>query len=88
MRTLEIDELPEYFKEIVRMAQEEGELVEVTDNGEVIARLIPVPKTPQPGKRDLSTFWKEMDQLAAEISAHWPPNVSAVEAVRDARRDL
>jgi hypothetical protein len=30
--------------------------------------------------------WTELDQLAAEISAHWPRGVTAVEAMREDRR--
>jgi hypothetical protein len=32
--------------------------------------------------------WAEMDELAAEISKKWPKGVSAVDAVREQRRNL
>jgi prevent-host-death family protein len=87
MKTLEIDELTKCINEILRIV-EEGESIELTKRGEVIARLVPARRPQQPVKRDLRDFWVEMDRLAIEISAHWPADVSAVDAVRDVRREL
>ncbi len=87
MKTLEVQELKERIGEILRMV-EEGETIEITNNGEVIAHLVPVgrPKSSaEPAKRDV---WAGLDRLAAEISAHWKGGMDAVEAVRDVRRDL
>jgi prevent-host-death family protein len=88
MKKFEIRELVEHIDEVLRMVEEEGETIEVTKHGEVIARLVPVPRPQQPVKRGLRDFWAEMDRLAAEIGAHWPADVSAVDAVRDVRREL
>jgi hypothetical protein len=49
---------------------------------------VPVRGTQQPVKRDLKTFWAEVDRLAVEIGSHWKGDMDAVEAVRDVRRDL
>ena len=87
MKKFEIHELAEHINEVLRIV-EEGETIELTKRGEVIARLVPARRPQQPVKRDLRDFWAEMDRLAAEISAHWPADVSAVDAVRDVRREL
>ena len=87
MKTLEVDELTKRINEILRIV-EEGETIELTKRGEVIARLVPARRPQQPVKRDLRNFWAEMDRLAVEIGAHWKGDMDAVEAVRDVRREL
>jgi prevent-host-death family protein len=87
MKTLEVDELTKRINEILRIV-EEGETIELTKGGEVIARLVPARRPQQPVKRDLRDFWAEMDRLAVEIGAHWKGDMDAVEAVRDVRREL
>jgi prevent-host-death family protein len=88
MKTLGVRELKERISEILRMVEEEGETVEVTKRGEVIARLVPVRKPQRPVEQANDIVWTDLDRLSAEISAHWPADVSAVEAVRDVRREL
>jgi len=88
MKTLGVRELKERISEILRLVEEEGETVEVTKRGEVIARLVPARKSQQPIEQNDDAVWTDLERLAAEISAHWPSNVSAVDAVRDVRRDL
>ncbi len=41
-----------------------------------------------PEKRELVARLAKIDRLAAEIGSTWPAGVSAVDAVRDVRRDL
>ncbi len=88
MKALGVDELKDRINEILRMVEEDGEIIEVMKHGEVIARLVPARRPQQPLKRDLKAFWAEMDRLASEIGAHWKGDMDAVEAVRDVRRDL
>jgi prevent-host-death family protein len=87
MKTFEVDELTKRINEILRII-EEGETIELTKRGEVIARLIPARRPQQPVKRDLKDFWAEMDRLAVEVGAGWKDDMDAVEAVRDVRREL
>ena len=86
---LEIRELKERISELLRLV-EEGETIEVTSSNKVIARLVPPnqsePTLPQ--ANDTQTFWANIDQLAVQIGAHWKDNMSAVDAVRDVRREL
>jgi len=60
----------------------------VTKRGEVIAHLVPVRKPQQSAEQTDDAVWTDLERLAAEISANWPSNVSAVDAVRDVRREL
>ncbi len=87
MRTIGIRELKEHASQIVRRVRENKEEFQVTYHGRVVARLIPVtPSEPTP--EVLGSVWTELDQLAAEIGAHWPEGVTATEAVSEERREL
>ena len=82
-----IRELKERTSEIVREVCEKGIAVHVTYRGKVVAQLLPVRPPKQPRKA-VAAVWTDLDQLAAEIGANWEGGVSAVEAVREGRRDL
>ena len=88
MKTLGVGELKERIDEILRMVEEEGETIDVTKRGKVIAHLVPASEPEKPIKRDTKAFLEELDRLAAEIGSAWKGNMDAVEAVRDVRRDL
>ena len=88
MKSLGVRELKEHISEILRLVEEEGETIEVTRRGEVIAHLVPVRKPQQSAKSTDDAVWADIDRLSAEIGAHWSPDVSAVDAVCDVRRDL
>jgi prevent-host-death family protein len=87
MRSVGVRELREQTSEIVRQVRESGETVEVTYRGKVVARLVPADEAhPDP---DAAKAWlARWDKLAAEVSAQWPKGVSAVDAVREQRREL
>lgn len=88
MKTLGVRELKERISEILRLVEEEGETIEVTKRGEVVARLVPVRKVAPSSEAAEDDAWTDLDRLSAEISAHWPKGLSAVDAVRDARGEL
>jgi prevent-host-death family protein len=88
MRTIQVHELKEHLSEILHQVQEKGETVEITIDGEAVAFLIPVLKPPPSFERPEADIWADMDRLTTEISARWPKDVSAVDAVRDVRREL
>ena len=71
--------------EILDMAVENGETIEITDHGKVIAHVVPVSEPKQPGERDTSEAWENLKRLSTELSVHWPKDVTAVDAVRDVR---
>lgn len=88
MNTLDVGELIDNIDEVLYMVEEDGETFEITNHGEVIAHHVPVgmpQSTTEAAKRDV---WSDLDRLAAEISANWPSDVSAVDAMCDVRRDL
>ena len=60
----------------------------MTKRGEVIAHLVPVRKPQHSAEQADDAVWTDIERLAVEISANWPSNVSAVDAVRDIRREL
>ncbi len=82
---LDIRELKERIAELLRLIKE-GETIEVTSSNEVIARFVPASKTRVP--QDNQAFWADIDRLAAQIGEQWQDNMSAVDAVRDVRREL
>jgi antitoxin (DNA-binding transcriptional repressor) of toxin-antitoxin stability system len=88
MKTFDASEIIEHIDEVLRMVEEDGETIEITNHGEIIAHFVPVYR-PQSlsdsAKRDV---WADIDRLSAKIGAHWPADASAVDAVRDVRREL
>jgi len=88
MITVAKHEFIERISEILDMVVENGETIEITDQGKVIAHVVPVSEPKQPGERDTSEAWENLKRLSTELSARWPADVSAVEAVRDVRREL
>jgi len=76
MKTVEVNELIGRIDEILRLVVEKGETFEVTEHGEVIARLEPAGKAKQVVEDSDDGAWAELDRLSAEISAHWPEGVS------------
>ncbi len=86
MTEIGIRELKQRTSEILRHVREERESVAITYRGRVVARLVPVNKV---GKKSQDAqVWTDMDELAAEIGDRWPVGVTAVEAVREQRRDV
>ena len=83
MVTVGIRELKQQASELVRMVRERGEEVQVTYHGQVVALLIPVKPA---RKKDDARAWAKLDNLAAQIGAHWSKGVSAADAVSEARR--
>ena len=84
MVTVGIRELKQQTSELVRLVRETGKQVQVTYHGKVVALLVPVETAPDAGSEKHA--WDELDSLAAEIGARWPKDVSAAQAVAEARR--
>jgi prevent-host-death family protein len=92
MRSVGVRELRERTSEIIGWVRDEGQEVEVTYYGRVVARLVPVPSesvSPVPPEEiEPSSVWADLDQLAAEIGDRWPEGVTAAGAVAEGRRKL
>ena len=87
MESVAVGELEQRASEIIRRVREKREEVAITDRGRVVARILPV-EVDEEIKRRSTEVWDRMDKLAEEIGAVWPKGVSAVEAVREQRREL
>jgi len=86
MRAVGVRELKQRTSEVLRELRARGEEIDVTHHGRVIARLVPVRRTPV--RRRTTAVWSTMDQLAREIGARWLKRQSAAAAVREGRREL
>jgi prevent-host-death family protein len=87
MSLVGIRELKTNASELVRRVREDGEIIDITYYGEVVARLVPA-KQPVTSDQELAAIWAEMDRLSATVAAQWEGSPSAVEAVREGRREL
>jgi prevent-host-death family protein len=83
MRTLGIAELRDNISEILHEV-EQGEIVEVTRDGQLVARLVPA-RGPGLSPSEIEEIIADMDRVAAELGAHWPAGVSARDAIDDVR---
>ena len=89
MRYVGVRELKGRLSHILREVREEGEEYLITYRGRVVARLVPVlSPTEQLGEEKIRNLVRDFDRLVAEIGRAWPKGISAVDAVRDGRRDL
>jgi prevent-host-death family protein len=86
MKTMGVTELETELNHVLREIRETGETVEVISDGEPIARIVPVRKTLN--EQEKRAVIESLDSMAAQIGAHWPEGVSALDAVHDVRRDL
>ena len=86
METIGVRELKERASEIMRRVRDDGDVFEVSYRGRVIARLVPVtqPET-KTGSTDFTENW---EQLTKAIGDRWPKGLSAIDAVREGRREL
>lgn len=87
MGEIGIRELKQRASEILRQVREEKKSYAVTYRGRVVARLVPVEDAESKREKARAVL-AEMDELAREIGAQWPPGVSATQAVKEQRREL
>ncbi len=87
MKTIGVRELKANISAVLRQVEEDGEVVEVTRHGHVVVRLVPAHNS-KTIDRDANGVWTELNTLVSEISALWPEDISAREAVDDVRRDF
>jgi len=92
MRKVGVRELKAHTSEILRQVCEHAEPIEVTNRGQVVARLVPAHESglvEQPIDHDvLRAFWERWDALAAKIGEGLPDQVSAADLVKEGRREL
>ena len=91
MSTVDIQELKEHMTDVLRRVEEDGETIEVSDQGRIIARIVPPGEASDVRADRLEATERALaglKQLGEELSKSWPDGFSAVDAVRDVRRDL
>jgi prevent-host-death family protein len=90
MAAIDAHDLHERTAEILRRLREEGEPIDITDQGRVVARLLPIAPLdrPHPTRKELEASWARRRRLADQIGKYLPEGVSAVAAVREQRREL
>jgi len=87
MQEIGIRELKQRASDILKRVREKRETITITYRGRAVARLVPVEGR-ETRVAEALAIWAEMDTLAQEIGAHWPPGVTAAEAVQEQRREL
>ena len=88
MDSVGIKELKRDTSSVLRRVRLNRETIEVTYRGKAVARIVPIQNQDEVSKPKWEDIWKEMDQLSDRISRQWPRGVSAVDAVREQRREL
>ena len=88
MPSIGIRELKARASEVIREVRLRGGEVDITHHGRVVARLVPATPPRRRASRRSAAVWSTIDQVAREIGRRWPKGVSAVQAVREGRREL
>ena len=81
MLTVGVRELKQRTSDLLRQVRQNGKEIQITYRGEVIALIVPVKRTPG----DPGDAWATLDALAAEIGAHWPDELTSVDALAETR---
>ncbi len=84
MITIGIRELKAHTTEILRKVRVEGQPIDITFRGEVIARIVPVQRTTQQREQTLAA-WADLKQLAAEIGARKLPPIDTSTLMQEER---
>jgi prevent-host-death family protein len=85
MTKVGVKEFKTHASEIFRRVRDEGEVIDVTYRGDVIARVTPAKKF---DRRRIEQVLAEHERLVAELSGGWPKGISAADAVSEDRREL
>src|SRR5262245_36854723 len=85
METIGIRELKARLSEVLREVEENGKVIDVTNRGEVVVRLVPMRRH-RLSEEQVRAVLGDLDAMAAELAAHWPEGVSAQDAIDDIRR--
>ena len=83
MKRMGIRELKSQMSEVLRQVQE-GEMVELTKHGEVIALLMPARR--RVNEEQVRVALARLDTLAAEIGKHVTESTNVAEMISEMRR--
>ena len=93
MSTIGIKELQERAEDLVNRVEETGESIEIVVHGRVAARLVPsrwtdeVEPLSEAERAQTEEALARLKEIGEKLSKHWPEGVSAVDAIRDVRRE-
>lgn len=85
MQTIGIREFKAHLSEVLREVEENGKIIDVTNRGEVVVRLVPMRRH-KLSEQQVRAIISDLDAMADELAAHWPEGVSAQDAIDDIRR--
>ena len=86
MSSVGVRELKEHASEIVRRVREDGETIDVTYRGEIVATIVPRQKRSQ---TDMEAFWERQRQLVREAGKQLDNKpIDVVELLREERREF
>jgi len=85
MLSIELSGLSGNLAALIQQAREQGKTVEITDQGKVIARVVPAAASDQDIQKSLAAL-DELMRLGQRLD--WGEKADAVTIVREARRDL
>lgn len=88
MDSVGIKQLNRDTSAVIRRVRDHQETLEVTYRGKVVARIVPVPSSEEIPTRNWEDVWDDMNRLAVRVTKRWPEGISAVDAVREQRREL
>lgn len=88
MDSVGIKQLNRDTSAVIRRVRDRQETLEVTYRGKVVARIVPVPSPEEIPTRNWEDVWNDMNRLAVRVTKRWPEGISAVDAVREQRREL
>jgi len=86
MEQIGVRELKEQINEVIRRVRQEGDWFEVTYRGKAVALLVPVRESGE--SLPPAAFLERLDRLAGAIGPAWQGDASALEAIREQRREL
>ena len=86
MVSVGVRELKEHTSEIVRRVRDDGETIDITYRGEVVATLAPKQKHSQ---EERDAFWERLDKLREDIAAQLGPEpIDVVELLNVERMEI
>lgn len=83
MKTMGVRDLKARLSEALA-AVEGGEVIEVTNHGRTVARIVPTNR--QPNSQEVADALDSIDRMAAEIGKYAPVRTDAAQTVSDMRR--
>ena len=92
MVAIQAKDLRDQADDVLRRLRTTGEPFEIVDDGQIVARLVPAMSSQDRAgtddDHDVERWLEEMDQLADEIAASMPEGTTALDLIRDIRREL